>query len=158
MIRPTGQKRGSMIVSIIALTIIFFAVVAADVVLAKKIKELKSDKEAVEAERRCLLKKKEEISADLNVKSAMPAYYGYIVPLTAEYSLNIIEADKMAEKMDLEAEIKKCLVEELKNGLSQHVIIFKDIDMVYCKYKWKAQVKILSNEGRKTEFGVFSPQ
>lgn len=147
-----------MIASIIALTIIFFAVVASDVALAKKIKGLKSDREAVEAERRLLSKKKEEISADLNVRSAMPAYYGYIVPLTAEYSLNIIEADKMAEKMDLEAEVKKCLVEELKNGLSQHVIIFKDIDMVYCKYKWKAQVKILSNEGRKTEFGVFSPQ
>lgn len=131
---------------------------AADVVQAKKIKGLKSDREAVAQERKKLIEEKKRLSADLNVKSAMPAYWGYIVPLTAEYSLNIIEADKMAEKMDLEAEVKKCLVEELKNGLSQHVIIFKDIDMVYCKYKWKAQVKILSNEGRKTEFGVFSPQ
>ncbi len=147
-----------MIASIIALTIIFLAVVAADVVLAKKIKALDGVEKTVAEERKKLIEERKKLNADLNVRSAMPAYFGYIVPLTAEYSLNIIEADKMADKMDLDAEVKKCLVEELKNGLSQHVVIFKDIDMVYCKYKWKAQVKILSNEGRKTEFGVFSPQ
>lgn len=145
-----------MIASIIALIIIFLAVVAADVVLAKQIKGLKNDREAVAAERKRLIEERNKINADLCVRTAFPEYEGNLVPLKATYELNMFDADRMSEKMDLEAEVKKCLVDMLKNGLDPYVTIFKTTDLPYCKYRWQAQVKVIAPKGIKTEFGTFS--
>lgn len=138
-----------MIISAIIFTIVFFLMLAAALFLDTKVKALRKEKEGLEAARKAIINMDSQLVIQRHIQD--------IVPITATYKLNMFEADEAAKRIDLEAEVKKVLLEDLKKELEPHVVYIKEPDLRYCDYRWKAVVKVLAPEGTRTEFGTFYP-